>query len=85
MHKGEFLLVKWLKFHVNRVKLNTNGCAKGNSGPEGGGYIIRNADGGVICAQADAYGIITNMCAEARALAQGIALCRSHGFFEVDT
>ena len=54
LNSDEFLLIKWLKPHDNKVKLNTGGCAKGNPGPGGGGYIIRNSNDEVVCAQADA-------------------------------
>ncbi|KAM3342700.1 hypothetical protein P3S68_027666 [Capsicum galapagoense] len=50
------------------VKLNVDGCSKGNPGPTGGGGIIRDHVGVMISAFAEFYGECCNNLAEAKAM-----------------
>ena len=50
----------------------------------GGGSILRNSAGEVLFAQADYYGETTNSVAEAKALLQGLELCKTQGIDVVD-
>lgn len=61
-------VTKWVRPKEGWVKLNVDGCSKGNHGPSGGGCVLRNGKGVLIWAQAEFYGVQTNMVAEAKAL-----------------
>ncbi|XP_060212308.1 uncharacterized protein LOC132639948 [Lycium barbarum] len=75
--------VYWLKPDFGWVKLNVDGCSKGNPGSSGGGGIIRDHNGSVICAFAEYYGDCSNNLAEAKAMLRGIILCINSGFTNV--
>ena len=67
------------------LKLNTDGCSKGNPGVSGGGGILR--DGGSLLLAFSCYlGHATSLQAEVRALLFGVHLCIQRGFgkFEVE-
>lgn len=64
--------VKWLYPNTGFIKLNTDGCSKGNPGLCGGGGIIRNAKDLMIAAFGSPLGINTSNMAEAGALNIGI-------------
>lgn len=68
-------VTKWCCPVRGRFKFNADGCSKGNPGHSEGGSILRNAEGKVIWAQADYYGIQINTVAEAKALWQGLNRC----------
>ena len=70
---------------VGRHKLNSDGSCKGNLGVGGGGSVIRSEEGHIILAHADYYGDKTNTIAEAKALLQGLQLCRARNIHKVDT
>lgn len=74
----------WMKPTLGRVKLNTDGCSKGNSRLSDGGSVLRNSDGGFIRAFAVGFGINSNMVAEAQALLVGIVRCIATGFLQTD-
>ena len=76
--------MQWKKPIVGRVKLNSDGCSKGNPGQSGGRAILRSHFGDLICAIGDRYGCQTNMVAEARSLHQGLEKCIHTGFHAVD-
>ncbi|XP_077249302.1 uncharacterized protein LOC143888778 [Tasmannia lanceolata] len=65
-------------WEVSRLELA--GAAKGNPGESGGGGVMRDAKAKVIFAFAFFYGTSTNMVAEARALLDGLRLCKAFGF-----
>ncbi|OIS99333.1 putative ribonuclease h protein [Nicotiana attenuata] len=67
--------VRWYKPDDGWVKLNTDGCSKGNPGNSDGGGILRNSQGACIFAFADYYGTCSNNMAEAKAMLQGIKMC----------
>lgn len=50
------------------LKLNSDGCARGDPGAGGDGSILRDGNGVVLWAQADAYGLLSNMVAESLTL-----------------
>ncbi|OIT20671.1 hypothetical protein A4A49_38227 [Nicotiana attenuata] len=68
-------VVRWTKPGANCSKLNY-GCSKGNPGSSGGGGVIRDEIGDVQCAFADFYGHCSNIMAEAKAMLQGIIICK---------
>lgn len=39
---GRILVTKWVRPSSGRLKLNVNGCSKGNPGPSGGSRILRD-------------------------------------------
>ena len=57
---------------MGRVKLNSDGCCKGNPGDGGEGCIFRDYKGHVIFAYVDFYADTTNSIAEAKALLKGL-------------
>lgn len=73
------LTIKWLTPKPGFIKLNIDGCSKGNPGPSGAGGIIRNEQGQMIIAFAMPLGNMSNNLAEAPALKNGIELCISKG------
>ena len=66
------------------MKLNSDGCCKGNPGNGGGGSILRDDTGQVIFAHADFYDDTTNYIAEAKALLQGLHICKTRGMDHID-
>ncbi|XP_077217986.1 uncharacterized protein LOC143852487 [Tasmannia lanceolata] len=70
----------WDRPMIGSLKLNIDGAAKGNPGESGGGGVMRDAKAKVIFAFAFFYGTSTNMVAEARALLDGLRLCKAFGF-----
>lgn len=69
------IITRRLKPHEEFVKLNSDGCSKGNSGLRGGGCILRDAEGSIIWAQAEFFSIQNSMIAEAKALLSGLRRC----------
>ncbi|XP_060195288.1 uncharacterized protein LOC132624540 [Lycium barbarum] len=72
--------VKWSFPADGCVKLNTDGCSKGNPGNNGGGGVIRNNRGFLIAAYGINFGITTNNVAEALAMKIGIDWCTQNGY-----
>ncbi|XP_019266683.1 PREDICTED: uncharacterized protein LOC109244105 [Nicotiana attenuata] len=75
--------VWWKKPDRGWVKLNVDGCSKGNPGSAGGGGIIRDQLGDMVKAFAEFYGHCSNNMAEAKAVLHGIKLCNSLGLQNV--
>ncbi len=55
-----------------RVKLFTDGGARGNPGPAAYGFVLEAEDGTVLAARGEAIGIATNNVAEYSALIAGL-------------
>ena len=81
---NSWLITQWVCPHMGRYKLNSDGCCKGNPGEGGGGSILRDDTGQVVFACADYYANKTNSCAEAKALLQGLQVCKEKGFHHID-
>jgi ribonuclease H / adenosylcobalamin/alpha-ribazole phosphatase len=56
-----------------KVRLFTDGGARGNPGPAAYGYVIEAEDGTVLAAHGEAIGVATNNVAEYSALVAGLA------------
>lgn len=69
-------IVKWIKPRSNCIKVNIDGDRKGNPGSSGGGGVIRNDDDDVVCAFSEFYGDCSKNMAEAKAMLQGIIMCK---------
>lgn len=69
---------KWIHPSIGRVKLNSDGCSRGNPGASGGGAILRSSDD-ILWAIADYYEDQTNMVVEARALLQELSKRKREG------
>ncbi|XP_071906092.1 uncharacterized protein [Coffea arabica] len=69
------MLVKWVRPSHGALKLNTDGCSKGNPGVSGGGGVLREASGRLVMAFSCNFGIASSMQAEACALLFGVQLC----------
>lgn len=63
--------VRWPKPPDGLLKLNTDGCSKGNPGPAGEG-CLRNYMGEMIMAYSDFFGVCSNNVAEAKAILIGV-------------
>nr|XP_027082134.1 uncharacterized protein LOC113704429 [Coffea arabica] len=85
-HARSYMLVSWVRPSHGGLKLNTDGCSKGNPGESGGGGVLREASGRLILAFLCNFGLASSMQAEARALLFGVRLCLQRGFdsFEVE-
>jgi probable phosphoglycerate mutase len=55
-----------------KVKLSTDGGARGNPGPAAYGYVLEAEDGTVLAAHGETIGIATNNVAEYSALVAGL-------------
>jgi probable phosphoglycerate mutase len=55
-----------------KVKLSTDGGARGNPGPAAYGYVLEAEDGTVLAAHGETIGIATNNVAEYSALIAGL-------------
>ena len=62
-----------------KVRLFTDGGARGNPGPAAFGYVLEAEDGTVLAAHGEAFGVATNNVAEYRALIAGLAAAARHG------
>ena len=80
------MLIKWIQPPHNVLKLNTDGCSKGNPGISGGGEVLRDARGNLLLAFSCSFGLATSLQAEVCALIFGVKLCLEKGFssFEVE-
>ena len=54
-------MVKWLKPPANSIKLNSDGASKGNPGPAGGGFILRDHTGNMVYALSNFYGLCSTI------------------------
>lgn len=80
---SKFFITRWCKPLAGWVKLNTDGCSKGNPGPATGGSVVRFDSGEVLWSQTNFYGTTSNMVFEAKALLQGIQTCINKGVIRV--
>ncbi|XP_019256341.1 PREDICTED: uncharacterized protein LOC109234732 [Nicotiana attenuata] len=64
------------------IKLNTDGCSKGNPGTSGGGGV-RGHQGEVITVFTAPFGIQSNNAAESMALCAGLEWCMDQGINKI--
>ena len=81
--KLEIKLVKWKRPNYNELKLNVDGCSKGNPGSAGGGGVLRDHAGQMIMAFSAYFGFCSKNSAEALALKTGLRWCLDHDFHRV--
>jgi len=68
---------------VRSVRIQVDGCARGNPGPAGAGVVVASADDGSVLFEGGFFlGEATNNVAEYRALLKGLSIARS---LEADT
>jgi len=67
-----------------KVRLWTDGGARGNPGPAAYGYVLEAEDGTVLAAEGEAIGVATNNVAEYRALVAGLARAVELGASDVE-
>jgi ribonuclease HI len=75
-HQSDRLHVKWSPPSRNFLKLNFDGCSRGNPGKSGLGACIRNWQGEVVAIKADVLPVGTSNLAEAQALLAGLILAK---------
>ncbi|XP_071933175.1 uncharacterized protein [Coffea arabica] len=78
-----FRLVKWVRPIPGHLKLNTDGCSRGNLGRAGRGGVLRNSEGRLLFAFSTFLGHCTSIQAEVKALLFGVNLCISCGYVRV--
>jgi len=61
---------------LSRVRLFTDGGARGNPGPAAAAYVLETDDGTVLAAAGESIGVATNNVAEYRALVAGLERAR---------
>jgi ribonuclease HI len=66
-----------------KVRLYTDGGARGNPGPAAYGYVLEAADGTVLAAEGVAIGVATNNVAEYRGLVAGLTRALELGLPEI--
>ncbi|XP_077226264.1 uncharacterized protein LOC143859440 [Tasmannia lanceolata] len=71
--------ILWERPVCGHIKHNIDGAAKENPGESGGGGVMRDSKAKVIIAFVYFYGTSTNMVIEARALLDGLRLCKAFG------
>ncbi|XP_027150296.1 uncharacterized protein LOC113750530 [Coffea eugenioides] len=79
-----YTLVRWSRPSGDALKLNTNGCTKGNPSVSGAGGILRDGGGSLLLAFSCYFGHATSLQAEVRALLFGVQLCVQRGFGRLD-
>jgi len=67
-----------------KVRLYTDGGARGNPGPAAAAYVLETEDGTVLDARGETIGVATNNVAEYRALVAGLAKALELGVDEVE-
>ncbi|KAJ0029811.1 hypothetical protein Pint_13441 [Pistacia integerrima] len=77
-------LVYWRKPAEGWIKLNVDGCCRGNPGSCGGGGVIRDVRGIFKGDFSSSFGHGTNNEVELRALLAGISLCKELGFNQIN-
>ncbi|XP_058086497.1 uncharacterized protein LOC131233729 [Magnolia sinica] len=77
------LIITWCKPPPVWVKLNVDDSARENSDEGGGRGICKDHLSNLIFAFHNRYGPVSNIVAEARALADGLIQCRDRGFSQI--
>ena len=72
------------KLEPMRVRLFTDGGARGNPGPAAAAFVLEREDGTVLDARGDAIGVQTNNVAEYTALVNGLRRAAELGVTEVE-
>ena len=67
-----------------RVKLFTDGGARGNPGPAAYGFVLEAEDGTVLAAHGEAIGVATNNVAEYSALIAGLERAAERALTDVE-
>jgi ribonuclease HI len=67
-----------------KVRLYTDGGARGNPGPAATAYVLEAEDGTVLDARGETIGVATNNVAEYRALVAGLRKARDLGLDDVE-
>ncbi|KAH0748058.1 hypothetical protein KY290_027290 [Solanum tuberosum] len=70
--------IKWREPLDNYLKLNTDGCSKGNPGEAGGGGILRDHQGNINMAFQTYFGNCSNNMAEGLAILRGLQWCATN-------
>ncbi|CAI9756944.1 unnamed protein product [Fraxinus pennsylvanica] len=78
------LFVSWRKPVIGWVKHNVDGSSIGNSGPFGGGGVIRDHYGNLVVSLCVKYGHGSNNEVELRAVIFGVELCKEMVFQGVE-
>lgn len=72
-----------MKSILGFLKLNTDGCSKGNPRSSDGGGILRDNTGSCIFAFADFYDQISNHMAEIKAILQEMKMCIGNNYLNI--
>ncbi|KAF6151285.1 hypothetical protein GIB67_020607 [Kingdonia uniflora] len=83
LHPSKSTLIKscsWELPRKGKIKINTDGAARGNPGKGGIGCIFRDCKGNVPGTLAKGLGLVTNYTAEYKAIIHGVASAASNGW-----
>lgn len=82
LHRKKFsaCFVKWVLPPWPFIKLNTDGCAKGQASLAAGGGIFRDSSSNILLAFSTYFGPMSSLEAEGWALLQGLRLAQDHKF-----
>ncbi|XP_071921765.1 uncharacterized protein [Coffea arabica] len=76
------LPVRWMSPGAG-YKLNTDGCALGNRGQNGGGGVVRDSREGFLLGFACFLGVTTSLHAKLKALVYGVNQCVARGYLDL--
>lgn len=79
----EVTVVRWRCPMQGVVKLNTDGCSRGNLGRRGGGGLFRDSEGRFRLGFSCSFGELTNLHIEMKALLHGVQLELARGYFNL--
>jgi ribonuclease HI len=65
------------------IKINFVGASKGNPGPTGFGFILRDEKGSILCISKGSLGYDSNNEANIWALIKGLTLTQHHGYHQI--
>lgn len=77
---SKVMQVQWFPSAHSLVKLNSDGCSKGNPGIGGGGGLLRDSQGYFLFGFSCYFGWVSSLQAEIKALLFGVKLCLSKGY-----
>lgn len=69
---------------LRTAKIYADGGSRGNPGPSAAGYVIKNADGGLVHNDSKYLGITTNNQAEYHALILALEWCLKHNVLDIE-
>lgn len=79
-----YYTVKWLTPHQGRIKYNTNGTSRGNTGDSAYSFYLRNDLGDLICAEAKVISNRTNIVVEIIVILKPLRYCNNNDIMNIE-